>query len=99
MDIGGMAVLCYEARQGTLKYSGHFFDRRLQREQPSHSDIIEALCDDDPQIIEPYPHEELGRCCLIRGIISSRRVLHVCSGYPPNNVIVTVYWPDTRPEE
>jgi hypothetical protein len=99
MDIGGLASLCYEAQQGNVMYSDHFGIRALQREQPNQSEIIEALCDDDPQIIEPYPHDELGRCCLIRAILQNGRVLHICSGYPPNNRIKTVYWPDLRPDE
>jgi len=99
MDISGLAVLCAEARSGNLGFREHVGHQALQREQPSLIQIIFGLCDDVPQIIARYPEDPRGRSCLVRCIMESGRVLHICTGYPPNNWVITVYWPDLTPNE
>jgi hypothetical protein len=99
VDQSGISILCFEARNGNLGFRVHVADQAIKREQPTKDDFIQALCDDDAKIIEPYPHRPLGRSCLIRGIINSGRVLHLVCGYPPNNWVITTYWPDLTPQE
>lgn len=99
VDVSGIAVLCYEAQNGNLGFREHVGVQALERDQPSKDEIIEALCFDDAKIINPYPTDRRGRSCLIRSIINSGRVLHLVCGYPPNNWVITTYWPDLNPEE
>ena len=94
MDITGIAVLCVEAQAGRLLYREHVGVRNLQRDQPDRDDISYILCDNDPQIIEPYPDDPRGRSCLVWGTIVSGRIAHVQSNYPPGRWVITTYWPD-----
>ena len=97
MDISGIAVLCVEAQQGRLLYRQHVGEQRLQRSQPDRDAITYILCDDDAQIIEPYPGDFPSRSCLIWGRIESGRVGHVVCNYPPGRWVITTYWPELEP--
>lgn len=99
LDEAATDALCYEAQISNLRYRLHVGERMLERSQPSRVDILFILCDDDPQIVEPYSDDPRGRSCLIWGIIDNGRVGHIVCSYPPNPWVITTYWPDTEPEK
>ena len=96
MDISAIAVLCTEAQAGRLLYSQHVAEQSLQRDQPARDEITYILCDDDPQIIERYPDDFPYRSCLIWGKLDSGRVGHIVCNYPPERLVITVYWPKSK---
>jgi hypothetical protein len=90
-----LAMLCAELQAGRLHWTEHYSQRLLERPTPTRSEIRYLLCDDEPEVIEPY-----GRSCLIWGIMVDGRVGHVVCSHPPSAVVVTAYWPDdTEPWE
>ena len=99
MDASGIAALCAEATIGTLLYSQHVAAQSLKRDQPNRNHIMHVLCYDQATILEPYPTDPRGACCLIRGTIEDGRVGHIVCKYPPANYVITTYWPDTQPEK
>lgn len=72
-----------------------------RRIAPEH--IEYGIGNDAPEIIEPYPDDPRGPCCLIRGEIITGDVLHVIVGYrelldplrtDPVVFLISCYWPD-----
>ncbi len=102
MDEQWIARLWDAVRTETLTFSRHYTIQLFVREQPGESDVEFVLCDDEPRVIEHYqarPNPETGRgSCLILGQVNDRPV-HVNCSYPPDPVVITAYWPDTRPDE
>ena len=62
------------------------------------ADMIAALTVNDREIIEDYPGDWPRPSCPVLSWIGGRAV-HIVVTYPPRPTIVTVYWPDSRPEE
>lgn len=60
------------------------------------SDIEEAILDKGAEIIEDYPDDISGSCCLIFGWTSDGRPLHVCMSYPPGVRVITAYEPHAQ---
>ena len=58
-------------------------------------DIIEAVGNDAPEIIEDYPGDPRGHSCLIRGE-ARRRVLHIVCTIDEPIFLITCYEPDPR---
>lgn len=62
--------------------------------------LEEAVCRDNPEVIEDYPNDDRGPACLILGWADMTRPLHVEVGYglDPEATIemITVYEPDPR---
>lgn len=96
--IGG---LCLDATSGSMRYSRHYTRQLLDRPTPSRSEIRFLLCEDAPQIIEDYPQDSLGSCCLIWGQTNlNGRIGHVVCGNPPDSRVITAYFPaETEPEK
>jgi hypothetical protein len=95
-----IATLCYEIPGNPAFWSGHFVKNLFKHDEhrPTRADVRHVLCDDDPEVIEDYPHDPRGRSCLIWGIVRDRP-LHVVGAYPPSSRVITAYWPDTEPDE
>jgi hypothetical protein len=64
-----------------------------------------AICDDAPKIVDDYPEDPRGPCCLVAGMIDLARPLHVVVGYvnepdlssdeeEPYFDVITVYEPE-----
>lgn len=81
-----------------MAWSNHFTKRLFERTQPTRQDVRYVLCEDEADVIDNTREDPRGQSCLIWGTVGGR-VAHVKCSYPPNPVIVTAYWPDTRPSE
>ena len=94
-----IAALCAAAASGSLDRSLHYDQRQWVRPTPDGTEILFILCDDEPQIIEDYPTDPRGSCCLIWGTTSSGRIGHLVCGYSPGYRVITAYFPaDTQPD-
>ena len=96
---GRIKALCPAAADDSMTYSDHYIRQRLLRPTPSKAHIVFMLCLDSPKIIENYPEDERGGCCLIRGVADhGGRIGHVLCAYPPNSKVITAYFPrETEP--
>ena len=57
-----------------------------------------CLIDDEPEIIEEYPDDPRGPCCLILAWNQVGRPVHTCVGYGGTRpLVITVYRPDLEP--
>ena len=57
------------------------------------SEIEEAIA--SGELIEDYPDDKYGPSCLIMGVTSKNRVLHIQVSYPPSVKVITVYEPSS----
>ena len=80
------------------RYAGGFHAtmRQLQRGLTSQ-DIEAAIGRDAPEIVEDYPEDPRGSCCLVRGELDDGRVLHVLCTPTDPVFLITCYWPDPDP--
>lgn len=78
-------------RSGDHRYSDHAVKRMIKRSIQDY-EVEEALF--WGEIIEEYPQDKYSPSCLILGITSKGRPLHVQVSFPPRVVIITVYEPD-----
>ena len=76
-----------------LKFSKHAVDQSLLR-RISVQELREAI--DAGEIIEDYREDKYGPSCLIFGLTTADRPLHVQCSYPsrPLLKIITLYEPD-----
>ena len=74
-------------------FTVHGFEQAEERDI-TPEEIERALLAANAEIIEDYPEDERGACCLILGWTEDRRPLHVQVCYPPLVEVVTVYEPD-----
>jgi len=79
-------------RKNKFEFSKHAADQSILREIRV-SEIRQAI--DSGEIIEDYPLDKYGPSCLIFGLTSRGRPLHVQCTYPgiPMIKIITVYEP------
>ena len=88
---------CVEAR--SHRFTLHAASRMTER-HISVAEVEEALLGEGAEVVERYPEDPRGPSCLILGMTSNGRLVHVQCTYPPNVVIVTAYepksdeWPD-----
>ena len=80
-------------RNGQFEFSQHATNQSILR-HISVRDVRESM--EDSEIIEDYPNDKYGPSCLILGITSTRRPLHIQCSYPsrPLVKIITLYEPD-----
>ena len=76
-----------------FEFSKHATDQSIARNIYIHE--IEAAIASG-QIIEDYPDDKYGASCLISGITTDNRPIHIHCSYPsrPLIKIITVYEPD-----
>ena len=82
-----------KVEQDLFEFTKHAVDRTLLR-HIRVSEIREAIA--SGEIIEDYPNDKYGPSCLILGITSTGRPLHLQVGYAPHRLlkVITVYEPD-----
>src|SRR6266508_3597178 len=94
-----LAALVMEIQDGASVLSGHAVtqmeraDRRITRRM-----LEAALTAGDVEQIEDYPNDPRGASCLVLCWFDGC-ALHVNLSYPPTPTIITVYWPDSEPDE
>jgi len=78
---------------GQFEFSEHVVDQSVIR-RISVREIREAFA--NGQIVEDYPDDKYGPCCLVLGFTLTGRPLHILCSYPsrPLVKIVTLYEPD-----
>ena len=78
---------------GLFEFSKHATDQSLLR-RISVQELREAI--DTGEIIEDYPNDKYGPSCLIFGLTTAHRPIHVQCSYPsrPLLKIITLYEPD-----
>lgn len=81
-------------RRGDHRYTVHAQGRMAQR-RITDQEVQEIILTPAAEVIEEYPTDKYSPSCLIYGITTLRRILHVQANR--EGVIVTVYDPD--PEE
>ncbi|MBA3354953.1 MAG: DUF4258 domain-containing protein [Pyrinomonadaceae bacterium] len=78
---------------GLFEFSKHATDQIILR-RISVQGLREAI--DGGEIIEDYPNDRYGPSCLIFGLTTTNRPLHVQCSYPsrPLLKVITLYEPD-----
>lgn len=76
---------------GRYQYRGHARQRMLLR-GITNEELGEAIS--SGEVIEEYPAQFYGACCLIYGRTSDHRPVHVVLSAPSRGWIITVYEPD-----
>jgi hypothetical protein len=78
---------------GLFEFSKHATDQSILR-RISVQGLREAI--DGGEIIEDYPNDKYGPSCLIFGLTTTNRPLHVQCSYPsrPLLKVITLYEPD-----
>lgn len=95
-----IAKLYAAASANTLAFTDHYRYQSEHRPTPNPSEVRFILCDDAPEIIEHYPNDRRGPCCLIWGTTNSNEIGHIVCAYEPAPRVVTGYFPArTEPEK
>jgi hypothetical protein len=97
MDEAQQAAVVAAARRRLLRYSEHALRGMREHGIPRRA-IFEALVQSTCEMVEDYPTDPRGASCLMIGWVSGR-ALHVVLSYPPRPIVITVYWPDSQPNE
>jgi hypothetical protein len=79
--------------RGEFEFSQHAVDQSIVR-HISVRELFEAIA--DGEIIEDYPNDKYGPSCLVFGMTSASRPVHIQCSYPsrPLIKIITLYEPD-----
>ena len=92
-----LAAIVAEARQGEIEVTTHRAqDARPDR--PRTADVLTVLRSGAIEQIEDYPGDPRGASCLLLGSVAGRAI-HMLVTYPPDVVLITAYYPDTRRHE
>ncbi len=66
--------------------------QEMVEEDISLDDLLETIS--QGQILEDYPQHKRGACCLLSGLTTAGRAIHVvCTTARPTLIIITVYEP------
>lgn len=78
---------------GLFEFSKHAVDQSLLR-RISVQELREAIA--VGEIIETYPNDKYGPSCLIFGLTTTKRPIHVQCSYPSRSMlkIIALYQPD-----
>lgn len=78
---------------GLVEFSKHATDQSILR-RVSVQELREAI--EAGEIIEDYPNDKYGPSCLVFGLTTADRPLHVQCSYPSRRLlkIITLYEPD-----
>ncbi len=86
-----LALIQAQAAARVLRITDHAREE-MEEESIYLAEVLEAIA--AGQIIENYPDHRRGSCCLLYGLTSQRRPLHVvCTTSLSLLVIITVYIP------
>lgn len=91
-----MSLIDYIRRKikiGQFEFSKHAVDQSIIRSigvQELHDVIANGI------VIEDYPEDKYGPSCLIHGMTSKKRPIHIQCSYPSRPIlkIITLYEPD-----
>ena len=85
-------------RLGRYEFSKHA-ERERQSDKIATAELEQALC--ICEIIEDYPDDPRGPCCLTLGFAGKRPIHAVCAvkSEPDEVLLITVYDPSKRPEK
>ena len=80
-----------QARANNVRVTQHA-QREMVEERISFDEVLEAIS--QGTILEDYAQHRRGACCLIYGLTSAGRAIHVvCTTALPSLIIITVYEP------
>ncbi len=86
-------------RDGTYMFSEEHYWENLVKDptRPLPTSVIASIGNDDPEIIEDYPDDVRGACCLVLGVNGDALQVHSVVSYTHDPIkIVTAYHPDDR---
>lgn len=80
-------------QRGEFEFSKHAVDQSIRR-RISVGELQEAIA--NGEVIEDYPDDKYGPSCLVFGVTTRNRPVHVHCSYPSRDLvkIITVYEPD-----
>lgn len=95
MDSQNFSNLQKKVKINLFEFSKHATDQSIIRDinvQETKEVILNG------QIIEDYPHDKYGPSCLIFGMTSNGRPLHIQVSYPARSIIkiITLYEPSPQ---
>jgi Domain of unknown function (DUF4258) len=78
---------------GTYEFSQHALDQSIQR-RISVAEVQQAIA--SCELLEDYPDDKYGPSCLVFGLTSTGRPIHIQCSHPsrPLVKIITIYEPD-----
>ena len=80
-------------RQGDFRFTVHAA-QELTADDISVADAIGAILSREAEVIEDYPADVRGPCCLVSGTIEGGEYIHLVVSYPPRPALITGYRPD-----
>jgi Domain of unknown function (DUF4258) len=94
IQVKTLSEIQYQLQAGAFDYTRHAFKRAVER-NISDQEIIETSA--NVIIIEDYPEDKYSPSCLLLGLTTARRVLHIqVSRLDSDSLkIITLYEPDT----
>jgi hypothetical protein len=82
-----------EFREGRYRFTVHGL-QEATKDRISVEQVVDAVLDEDAEVVEDYPDDPRGPSCLILGWTESGGPLHAVATYPPDAAVITVYVPD-----
>lgn len=91
-----IAKIVGKIKSRQYQFSKHAVDQSIVR-GISVPEIEQAISE-NALIIEDYPNDKYGPCCLILGYTKNGRPLHIQCSYPNRSLvkIITLYQPDPK---
>src|SRR3990172_6633836 len=80
-------------RLGQYRFTAHGL-REATADELAIEEIVDAIIREDAEIVEDYPQDARGPCCLILGWTTAQRPFHAVVSYPPDVAVITAYEPD-----
>lgn len=82
-----------EVRKGNHRFTIHAGERMTER-YIAVEEVEEVILDGGAEVVENYPEDPRGSSCLVLGVTSQGRALHIQCSHPPIVAIITAYEPD-----
>ena len=93
---GDLRVIRNAFAETEYNLSKHAFIEML-KDDISVEVFEQTLHSDAPEIIEDYPNDSRGPCCVVLAWIENNGSFHACIGYAGTKpVLITIYRPDPR---
>lgn len=92
MDVDALLIrIRAQATERAIRVTDHAREE-MEEESITLAEVLEAIA--NGQILENYPDHKRGSCCLLYGLTTWKRPLHVvCTTSLPRLVIITAYVP------
>jgi len=88
-------------RDGDFRLTVHG-SQELTADDLSVRDAVNAILSSEVEVIEDYPNDLRGSCCLVAGTIKGGEYIRLVVSYPPRPKVITGYrlnpdeWEDFR---